>query len=211
MKNMLIRLLACLMMAAMLISCVAMAETAEAVVEETEIETVEWVDANGLVNFSVPADWTSFDSDLIVSMIKDMVDQGLLDEAGANEYAQQLMAQVESVYAFFYAADFVGNMNVTVADTMGESMIDAFDVLKTSFEAQYTQMGATVNSFEIAKYGEYDVIVCKIEYLGSSQTQILIQTADCASMLTFTFAGSAQDAVDLVMNSVVLNPVVEAE
>ena len=213
MKNMFIRLLACLMMAAMLISGAAMAEVAtefdvpgldEIFTPAADIETVEWADENGMIKFNIPADWTEIDGEMITQMVKDMLDQGLLDEAGANEYTKQMMAQVESVYAFFYAADFVGNMNIGIAATEGQNMVAAFDVIKTTFESQYTQMGATVNAFELATYGGRDAIVCKIEYLGIEQTQVMIQPSDYSAMLTFTFAGSAQEAVDVVMNSVVL-------
>ncbi len=213
MKNTLTRLLVCLLMAAMLIPCAAIAEIDttfevpgldEIFTPATDVATVEWTDESGMIKFNIPADWTEFDGEMIAQMVKDMLDQGLLDEAGANEYTKELMAQVESVYAFFYAADFVGNMNIGIAATDGQNMVAAFDVLKTTFESQYTQMGATVNSFELGSYGGRDAIVCKISYLGVEQTQVMIQPSDCTAMLTFTFAASAQDYVDLVMNSVVL-------
>ena len=221
MKNMFIRLLACLMMAAMLISGAAMAEMDLSALDElneqvqaeadrlaseaAEIETVEWTDANGMIKFNIPADWTELDGELVTQLVNEMLSSGALDEAGANEYTKQMMAQVESVYAFFYAADFVGNMNIGIADVGGENMVPAFDVIKTSFEAQYQQMGATVNSFELSSFGGRDAIVCKIEYLGIEQTQVMIQPSDYSALITFTFAGSAQEAVDVVMNSVVLS------
>ena len=103
MKNMFIRLLACLMMAAMLISGAAMAEMDLSALDElneqvqaeadrlaseaAEIETVEWTDANGMIKFNIPADWTELDGELVTQLVNEMLSSGALDVAKKNAHA----------------------------------------------------------------------------------------------------------------------------
>lgn len=187
MKSMFARLLACLLVAATLIPCVAVAEmnitfevpkfsdiftpASEYRVENYDVPTVQWSHESGAITFQIPADWT-------------------VTETAEGE-----------AFPIFYAEDGIGNLNITVSNTDGENMVPAFEELKQVFTEQYAQVGATVYSFELTNYRGRDAIVCELEYLGYQQTQVMVQPDDYTALLIFTFTASAHKHIDLVMNS----------
>lgn len=191
MKSMFARLLACLLVAAMLIPCVAVAEldtkfevpklgdiftpASEYRVENYDVPTVQWSHESGMLTFQIPESWTVAET------------------------------QEGEAFPVFYAEDGIGNLNITVSPTDGENMIPVFDELKQTFTEQYAQIGATINSFELSNYRGRDAIVCELEYLGFQQTQVMIQPDDYAELLIFTFTDSAHQHIDLVMNSIWLS------
>jgi len=188
MKNMFARLLACLLMAAMLIPCAAVAELDVSFdvpsfsdiftpatgysLDVPDVPSVQWTHASGAISFQIPAEWTEAAP----------TDAGMLGR--------------------FIAADQLGSMNVIVAQTYGENMVPAFDEIKQLYTEQYMQLGCTIDSFELSTYGGRDAIVCQYVYQGVQQTQVMIQPSDYTAMATFTFAASAQKHINLVMNSV---------
>lgn len=187
MKNMLTRLLACLLVAAALIPCVAAAEldttfevpkfsdiftpASEYRIENYDVPTVQYTHESGAITFQIPESWTLTEGD-----------------TGA-------------VFPIFYAEDGIGNLNITASETDGENMVPAFNELKQVFTEQYAQVGATVNSFELTSFRGRDAIVCELEYLGFQQTQVMVQPDDYSALLIFTFTASANKHLNLVMNS----------
>ena len=187
MRSMFVRLLACLLAAAMLIPCAAVAElqfdfsvpkfsdiftpASEYRVENYSEPTMQYTHKSGAITFQIPEAWTATEGD-----------------TGA-------------VFPTFYAEDGIGNLVITTSDTAGENMVPAFNELKQMFTEQYTQVGATVNSFELSSYRGRDAIVCELEYLGFQQTQVMVQPDDYSELLIFTFTASAHKHIDLVMNS----------
>ena len=188
MKNLFVRLLACLLLAAVLIPCAAMAELnvsfdvpdfddiftpAEGYKIETPyVETVPWVHESGAISFNVPADWTTIDSG---------------DGTG---------------FPIFYAEDFVGNMSVVVTPIESENMVPLFNELKKKYTDLYEQMGYRVDSFELTSYAGRYAMVCRFQALGVDQVQVMVQPDDYSAVVSFGFAASAIRHVDLVMNSV---------
>jgi len=191
MKNMFVRLLACLLMATMLIPCAAMAEldvnfdvpdfdeiftpASGYVLETPEVPSVEWMHESGAIGFQVPEEWTAYDME---------------DGTG---------------FPCFIAADGVGNMSIAVDLIEGVNMVPLFEELKQKYTELYEEMGFIVYSFELTSYGGRDAFKCEFEYLGVQQTQVMIQPNDYSAMITFGFAASAQQHVGLVMNSVWLD------
>ena len=191
MKKLFVRFLACLLMAAILISCAAVAEikvdfsvpsfsdiftpASGYKLPGLDVPTVDWAHDSGAIGCKIPAEWTE-------------------------------MPPVEgSIFPYFVAEDQIGNMNITTTAGDGTDMIAAFDEFKQIFTEKYTQNGATIESFELATYGGRDAIVFQFIYLGIQQTQVMIQPEDHSAIIIFSFAASAQKHVRLVMESVWLD------
>lgn len=187
MKSMFVRLLACLLAAATLIPCVAVAElnttfevpkfsdiftpASEYRVENYDVPTVQYTHESGAITFQIPEAWTLTEGD-----------------TGA-------------AFPVFYAEDGIGNLVITASESGGENMVPAFAEIKQMLSEQYAQAGATVYSIELSDYRGRDAIVCELEYLGFQQTQVMVQPDDYSVLLVFTFTASAHKHMDLVMNS----------
>ena len=188
MKNLFARMLACLLLAAALIPCAAMAELdvsfdvpdLEDIFTPAEgyqivtpyVETVPWVHESGVFSFNVPADWTQYDRN---------------DGTGLP---------------FFYAEDFVGNMSVEITLIESENRTARFNEYKKAYIDLYEQTGYRVDSFELTTYAGRYAMVCRCQIGGVDQVHVMIQPDDYSSVVTFGFAASAIRHVDLVMNSV---------
>jgi len=188
MKNAFVRLMVCLLLAAMMTSCAAMAEldldfdvpdfediftpADEYQIEVPDIPVEHWIHESELVGFLIPADWTE------------------------TEFEDN------PLFPYFFEPDGIGNMTITVTESDGTDIFLSFDTYKASFYDIYTENGATVESFELTTYGGRDAFECVFTYSGIQQTQVLIQSYDKSEILNFGFAASAQAHVDLVMDSV---------
>lgn len=191
MKKLFVRFLACLLMAAMLIPCAAMAEinvnfevpsfseiftpAAEYKLPGLEVPTFAWTHESGAFGCQIPTEWTE-----------------TAPADGSN-------------IPFFMAEDQIGSMTITLTSNDGTDMIAAFDEFKKVFTEMYVENGATIESFEIGSYGGRDAIVFQYVMLGIQQTQVMIQPKDYSAIVIFTFTASAQKHVRQVMDSVWLD------
>lgn len=184
MKTLFKRLLACLLMAAMLLPSAAMADYmfdvpsfndifTPANTLQSTVPTKMWMHESGIISFNIPTDWT-------------VTDKG-------------------DLFPMFFAPDGMGNLHLSVTDAGGENFFNNFYTVKDIFTSQYTSQGVTVTAFELTQFGGRQAIRIEVLNQGIQQTQILIQPADYTAVLFFTFTASAQTHINLVMNSVWLD------
>ena len=191
MKKMLAKALACLLLAAMLIPCAAVAEldvsfevpsfadiftpAAGYKLEVPDVPTVQWSHPSGAISALIPEEWTEVE-----------VTDG-------------------SIIAGFLAEDQIGSMSISVSNVDGSNIVTSFDEIKRVFTEQYEQQGCIIESFELSSYGGRDAIVFQFSYLGVQQTQVMIQPSDNSALIIFGFSASAQKHIRLVMESVWLD------
>ena len=187
MKKLFTRLLACLLMAAMLLPTAALADNMFSVPSFGDIftpangvqsftpsvPTVKWTHASGIISFDVPTEWTETNSG--------------------------------DLFPTFFAADGLGNLTITATDAEGTNFFANFATVKDIFTKQYNDQGIIVTAFELTQYGGRQAIRIDVMNQGYQQTQILIQPSDYTALLFFTFTASATIHTDLVMNSVWLD------
>lgn len=191
MKKMFARFMACMLMAAMLIPCAAMAELDVSFdvpdfediftpatgykLDTPDVPTVKWVHPSGAISAQIPAAWT------------------------------EVATTDASMLAGFMAEDQIGSMSITVSDVGGENIVTSFNEIKQVFTEYYEQQGCTIEAFELTNYGGRDAIEFRFMYLGIQQTQVMIQPSDNTALVVFGFSASAQKHIRLVMDSVWLD------
>ena len=227
MKKSLSCLLACMLILCLLLPCAALAESnkdrplkndrsSAAPAESTEntesteiaetaasVETVRWTGDDGLFSIAVPADWTEYDADMMLQLLQEQVDAGLLDETGMNEAMQQSMMELEGLYAMFYGPDWIANMNISVEDSGGVDLVKYAAIMIPSIKAQYENMGVTLDVAEARTIGAHECIVTEMDYLGSWITQAMLTSPDKSKTITLTFTDFTPEIRDAVVGSLV--------
>ena len=184
MKTLFKRMLACLLMAALLLPTAALADTLFDVPSfgdiftpangtQANVPTTKWMHESGIMSFDIPADWT-------------VTDKG-------------------DLFPMFFEPDGMGNLHLSVTEAGGQNFFDSFSTVKDIFTKQYTAQGVTITAFVLTQFGGRQAIRIDVINQGIQQSQILIQPADYTALLFFTFTDTAIDHVDLVMNSVWLD------
>lgn len=182
MKKIFTRLLACLLMAAMLLPTAALADGMFSVpsfgdiftpangvsTNPSSIPTYQWTHHTGAVSFKVPYNWTEVD--------------------------------VGELFPLFYVDDN-SYMDIQASDAGGIDYMANYAAIKNSFTQEYTKQGATVNYIEMRTYGGRQAIVVDFTYNGRHTTKVIVQSADLTTVLSINFVNNAATYIDVVMNS----------
>ena len=162
--------------------------------------TQTFTDKEGRYTFEAPDDWYMVDGDTILSIVQEMVKSGQVSEDDMNSTLQELVAQADSVDAFYYASDWVGNMNLITEPAQIADYGAVYDAMIAALEQQYTQMGFTLNSTELVQFNGVNFINVNVTFMGTDMEQYFGAIDGIA--FTFTFTGEAIDGAETVLSSI---------